>query len=99
MTVEASPADAYWSTALDLLEERIRRQEAVIALQSDQLPDDALPVVDGPLPPSLRARALALLQRTHDLEQMVETRLVTAAPRRPSYGTAATDSGTDHGAL
>jgi hypothetical protein len=88
-----------WSAALDLLEERIRRQAAVIALQSDRLPDDELPVVDGPLPLELKARALTLLQRTRDLELMVETRLALTAPRRPSYGDATTDRGTDHGAL
>ncbi|MGH2684482.1 MAG: hypothetical protein ACRDJP_03340, partial [Actinomycetota bacterium] len=74
-----------WAAALDTLEERLRRQEAVAAMATDELPDDVLPEVDGPLPPALRPRAVALLERTRRLEEQVEARLAAGAPRQHSY--------------
>ena len=89
-----------WEAALDVLEERLRRQEAVAAMSTGDLPEDRLPDVDGPLPEALRTRAVALLERTRRLERVVEMRLADGAPRRPSYGgRLSSDAGTDHGGL
>jgi hypothetical protein len=88
-----------WEAALDILEERLRRQEAVAAMSSDDLPDERPPDVDGLLPAELRPRALALLERTRRLEAQVEARLAEGPPRRPSYGGAHGEGGTDHGGL
>lgn len=89
-----------WDAALDALEERLRRQEAVAAMNSGDLPDDQLPHVEGPLPPELQARAATLLERTRRLEDVVEARLAAGAPRPHSYGGGTpADGGTDHGGM
>lgn len=57
-----------WGDALDALEERLRRQAAVLAGTLADAPAGGLPLPDGPLPECLLPRALVLLERTQQLE-------------------------------
>lgn len=92
-----SPA---WSDALDTLEERLRRQDAVVRGEAPAVtPAGPLPVPDGPFPAELLPRALALLERCRNLEVEAETAMAmiererAARPGEPAasaYPTATT---------
>lgn len=69
------PAPTPWPQLLDALEERLRRIEAVSrGTEAGPVPDVALNA-DGPLPDSLRLRALALLDATRLAEDELARRL------------------------
>jgi hypothetical protein len=66
--------DTLWEAALDALEERVRAQEEAIA-HFGQIPTADLPNVHTPLPSYLALRALALLERSRDVEAEVADHL------------------------
>jgi hypothetical protein len=63
-----------WEAALDALEERVRAQEEAIA-HFGRIPSAEVPKVDTPLPSYLALRALALLERSRDVESQVADHL------------------------
>lgn len=75
-----------WDDALDALEERVRRQEAVVDGRSDDVPPGGLPIVDGPLPADKVARAMALLDRITRLEREGREELARMRATRESRG-------------
>lgn len=82
-----------WADLLDAFEERLRRQEA--ALRGGTAPPDGmeLPAPDHPLPPELRSRALALLDRSWALEAKVGREVARRRPQGQAYGRAGHDLG------
>ena len=95
-----SAGDGGWAAALDELEGRLRRQEAVVLGHSTEVPPAALPEVQGPLPPELVARAGVLLDRSRDLERRAAVVLAEHRRRdqRMRFADPA-DRGVDHGML
>lgn len=76
-----------WPAYLDALEERLRRQAEVVFGGGSADGIGPLPEPDGPLPAALRQRAVALLERTRELEQAAAARLAQLRPRpRAVYG-------------
>jgi hypothetical protein len=75
-----------WADALDALEERLRAQEAVVLGSPIPPPDEGLPMLDGPVPPALLARALALLERSRALEERAVRELDRVRRAGPAHG-------------
>jgi hypothetical protein len=67
--------DLQWEAALDALEERVRAQEEAIAHFGRITAAGELPTVHTPLPSYLALRALALLERSRDVEAEVADHL------------------------
>lgn len=85
-----TPPRLPWPAYLDALEERLRRQAEVVFDGGSPEGIGPLPQPEGPLPPELRERALALLDRTLDLERAATTRLAQLRSRpRSVYGPTA----------
>lgn len=60
-----------WESVLDALAERLRAQEQAIdqhGVVPAELVDAKLPSADGPIPPHLVVRAMALLEQMRELE-------------------------------
>ena len=66
--------DPAWEGALDALEERVRAQEEAVA-HFGRIPATELPKVETPLPSYLALRAMALLERSRDVESQVADHL------------------------
>jgi hypothetical protein len=66
--------DPQWEAALDALEERVRAQEEAVA-HFGAIPGGELPTMHAPLPSYLALRALALLERSRDVESQVADHL------------------------
>lgn len=80
-----------WPAYLDALEERLRRQSEVVFGGGSPDGIGALPEPEGPLPAELYERAVALLQRTQELERAAAARLAALRPHpRAVYGGATT---------
>lgn len=82
-----TPPRLPWPAYLDALEERLRRQADVVFGGGSPDGIGPLPEPDGPLPAALRDRAVALLERTRELERAATARLAVLRPRPSSvYG-------------
>lgn len=63
-----------WDDVLDAVEERVRAQEVAIYLHTP-MPANPLPVGEGPMPPHVALRALALLEHSRALEAQASEEL------------------------
>ena len=89
-----------WEDALDQLEERLRRQEELVAGGRGEIPGELVADAEGPMPVEFRSRAVALLERTNRLMDSAQEKLAASvAPRAASYGSYGEAGGLDHGAL
>ena len=90
------PAEA-WAQALDELEAQLRRQEAAVDMGAPA-PQPTIPDVEGPVPAALVARAMALLDRNHRLEDRAAAAMAELRKRQPRFATG-TERGTELGRL
>jgi hypothetical protein len=72
-----------WADALDALEERLRRQELVLAGSAETPAGEWMPA-PGRVPDELIPRALALLERSQTME--VEVAAMVASARKAGAG-------------
>jgi hypothetical protein len=75
-----------WAALLDMFEEQLRRQEAVLRDGVEPPGDLALPLLEQPIPAGLVPRAMSLLDRCRHLEERAAGQVNRRRPPVRAYG-------------